>query len=628
VTLTYTTTSARGTAILRGLTLIGLGALMVACATPAPVPSRAPMPAPDTIVLTEQQQTQNLLVEAETTLELAAVRRALDAVLGLEAPGEGFLWRAEQLWSVLPGAGREHLDDRYRGARIAVLQGDSQRALDRLQPMNAVRDADRHRAAVALYAELLGTSGAWNEALSARIQLDQSLLDDPDQQTANQKAIWDLLATVGSGQLTRLYRQHDDPLLEGWAALFIALRAAGPTPEAFDEAVQTWGEAYPRHPAHTRLRGLRQHALQSPAPAQRIAVLLPLSGEFGDLGNAILEGITAQYYDNANPSGSLRVFDTGGDPNRAEAQYYDALRQGADRVIGPLTRLAVDRVAALESQVPTLLLNQPRGPLSAPFFALSLSPEDDARAVAREAGAADWHRILVLVPEGAFGERVVTAFGEALRWQEGRIAATYRYQAQSSELNAQVGTALGVDDSAARIRQLTRQSGLALEGDPQIRADIDMIFVVGSARDLRLLVPHLHYHRAGGLPMLATSHAYEGRPQPRLDQDLRGIRFPDAPWLYPELNPAPELKASLSGGGSDTASNRLPRFAALGIDAVQIALELPHFEHAPQRTATGVTGTLGLQPLTRTWARDPAWLEFRDGAPVPTQPRVQRLASE
>ncbi|AHF00259.1 hypothetical protein THITH_14525 [Thioalkalivibrio paradoxus ARh 1] len=609
--------------------------MLAACAVPPPPAPPAPAaPPPDEIEVTPLEKTRALLITAEATPSAAASRQAIDAVLALDAPDGGLLLRAERLWTRLPEEGRRDLADRYRGARLAWLQNDSEAALDRLPQVDDDRDPALYFGALVLRAELLTETSAWHEALRSRIALDPGLLEDPARQHENQQFIWELLATVDAIQRQQLFAPDASDAERGWAELFVALRAAGADPQAFDRAVEEWTAGHPDHNARIYLPDLRDATLRSDAPPRRVAVLLPLSGSLADLGNAVLDGISARHARDHGPGAPLRVLDTEGEPDLAEAHYRNAIAEGADRIIGPLTRDEVDRVAAIGSGPPTLLLNQPTQPLPESFSVLSLAPEADARAAAAKASTAGWRNALVLVPEGTFGERVADAFREAFESGDSRVAAEYRFQARSPDLNAQIGAVLAVDESEARIGRLGRQLGLRLQGDPQIRADVDGIFIAGPARDLRMVVPHLHYHRAHRLPMLATAHAYEGRPQPALDEDLSGLRFPDAPWLFPERNPEPELRQQLEAKIDDvvvevtvdleleadveteTAAARLPRFAALGVDAAGLVTELERYRRAPQLQARGAAGNWAWQPLIRSWVREPGWFEFRNGRPV------------
>ncbi|TVP88144.1 MAG: penicillin-binding protein activator [Thioalkalivibrio sp.] len=626
MTLTHSTLSARAALAARILVAGCLGILLAACAAPRPAPAPA-APDPEVIEISPEERAGRLLIEAEATPDPAPARTAIDAVLGLEEPAGDLMLRADRLWTLLPEDGRGTLADRYRGARLAMLSDESRLALERLTPVEESPDTGLYRDALALHAELLTTHGPALDALLARAELDPQLVNRLELQSANQQEIWLLLATLDSAQIRQLDGLEDPGQAGGWIALFRAVRGAGTDPDAFTQAVSDWEREHPRHSGQALLPELRDASQGSIEPPARVAVLLPLSGPLADLGNALLEGIAARFYEAHGRAGSLLVFDTAGQEDLADAAYRNALQQGADRVIGPLVRESVNRVAAIDSSVPTLLLNHPSEPGQGPFWVLSLSPEDDARAVAERAHGLGSHRALVLVPEGSFGDRVAGAFRESYERQSGHVTAENRFEARSPEINARIGAALGVDVSEQRIQRVRRQTGLKLEADAQIRSDIDVVFIAGSAADLRLVVPHLHYHRASRLPMLATSHVYEGRPEPDLDRDLSGIRFPDAPWLHPDLNPEPELLAELAATEDiETTASRLPRFAALGIDAMDVAAELPLYRRAPHLEVKGVAGTWRQHPPTRNWVRQPAWLEFDDGLarPAPMQVAAPR----
>lgn len=625
MTLTHIANSSLGPLAIRLLAFALAGTMLAACATPRPPPS-LPAPEAEVVEISPLDQAISLLNEAEQAADPVRSRQALDAVLALDGPPPGLLLRAENQWSLLPQGGRANLGDRLRGARLAMLANEPEVAFERLPPVDEDRDPRILGNALNLHAELLTQRGAWLEAFRERLRLDETLLDEPQAHTANQQAIWELLATMGPSRLQHAAQtgpgvtETQSEAMNGWISLFRTLRQSGTDRGAFAAGIHEWERQFPQHPGRALLPELRDTTLGHHEPPRRIAVLLPLSGFAAELGNALLDGITAQFYRDHRASGSLLVFDTGGQPDLAEAHYRNALQQGADRIIGPLTRESVERVAGLNSEIPTVLLNRPTFALEAPFTVLSLSPEDDAQAAANRAIAADLNGALVLVPEGAFGERVASTFRDDYELQGGRVAAEHRFRAGESDINAQIASVLGIEASQARINRLRRQLGLALEADAQIRNDIDVIFVAGPARDLRVVIPYLHYHRAGHLPMLATSHAFEGRPQPTLDHDLTGVRFPDAPWLYAELNPDPQLRADLTlPDDGDTPAARLPRFAALGIDAVRVTADLPRHRKAPHLTVEGVAGTWMLQPLPRLWTREPAWLEFRNGSPHPLE---------
>ncbi len=88
---------------------------------------------------------------------------------------------------------------------------------------------------------------------------------------------------------------------------------------------------------------------------------------------------------------------------------------------------------------------------------------------------------------------------------------------------------LGIDQSSARLDRLESLLGTRLEFVPRRREDIQFIFRPRTASVERLLQPQLRFYYAGGIPTYATSDAFE--PDPRANQDLDGLMFPDMPWM-------------------------------------------------------------------------------------------------
>lgn len=619
-----------------GLALITL-VLLQACTLPSRPPPpvvATPPPASEEPIASldpvEQARALLLEVEAQNPLNATAGRRVLDHILDLPAPDADLLLRADQIWQRLPEQGRATLADRYRGAQIAQYQGaDPQQIRARLEPVRDAANPELYRRALRLHAELLRAERDWEAALLTHLRRDALLLLDPGAQHANHRQIWDLLATQPPG-VVRHWADHPDlrwsdleeperDRLQGWARLFIALRQAERNEAAFDLAITAWRAQHPLHAANAFIDDLRRLTFSPPeATPQRIAVLLPLSGPLGQLGQAVLAGIELELQQATAGSVQLDLYDTEGQPATAETHYRRLLSQGVDAIIGPLTREEVEQILGIGSALTTLVLNRPDTPLSTPISVLSLAPEGDAQAAALEALHSGWQNALILVPHGSFGDRVAQAFSTRFTHLGGHVSATYRFHAQSEELNAEIGTALGIDASTARIRQMRELLRLSLDADPQVRADMDLIFIAGPARDLRLVVPHLHFHRAGRLPLLATSHAYEGHPRPHLDQDLSGLRFPDAPWLYPRIHPElPLREALLRTYTIDDPARRLPRFTALGMDAARAVLQHAQIMQAPHLALEGQSGRWTWEPLERHWQREPIWLTFRNGQPEP-----------
>lgn len=585
-------------------------AIVAGCATPRPDPEPTPAPEarPDLAELPPAVRASLLLSEARSRPDAETARRAIEAVLALDPATSDQLEQADTLWAGLPEAERATQEGRLLGARLAAAQRDWALVRERLgadDPDDPTRSPEVYREGLALHARLLEREGQWYQALDTRLRLDGLLIMDPELHGENQQRIWGLLAALRPAQRERVIGNHP-PDGDAWVSLFRLLRASD-TQEDARRAAGQWRERHPSHPANSLLPDLlATHPLTVDTPGDTL-VLLPLSGDLGELGNAILDGITRAYYAEGGGNGRLIVRDTRGEPDAAAALYRRGADAGVARIIGPLRRESVQQVATSERSVPSVLLNRTETLGSDHMTTLALNPEEDARAVADRAARAGWLHPLVILPEGGFGDRVAAAYQTALAEDDRRPRDVIRVQPTAGELNATIGNALGIPQSESRIREVARRTGLELEADAQVRADVDHLFMAGTASQVRRIVPHVHFHRASHLPMMATAHVYSGRPDANRDADLNGIVFPDAPRLLDRAG-APE-------DNGETADEALPRFVGLGMDALRLSLRQEAIRGAPHHQLPGGTGTWSLNPLNHEWVREPAWARFERGEP-------------
>ncbi|WP_273875971.1 penicillin-binding protein activator, partial [Serratia marcescens] len=126
---------------------------------------------------------------------------------------------------------------------------------------------------------------------------------------------------------------------------------------------------------------------------------------------------------------------------------------GATLVVGPLLKENVDQLSASTTTLNVLALNQPETPkdnLNICYFALS--PEDEARDAARHIWEQQKRQPLLLVPRGAFGDRVAKAFNQ--EWQK---------QGGQTVLRQDIG-------SAGELRQMVNSGGIRMTGTPMSSA--------------------------------------------------------------------------------------------------------------------------------------------------------------
>lgn len=599
-------------------------------------PPRPAAPAPEPVARKVEQlvaagdhrgAADYLLAEAERAQPPRREELQLDAVEILLRAQQ--FDAAETLLERLPQTG----SDTYR-TRLAIIQarlllglGQAPAALQRLA---AVSDAvpspllvDFHRTRAEAYA------GAGNHLESARerVWLD-GLLDAADR-PANQQAIWQTLALLPDAVLAGMRTAPPPDVFSGWLELIETTRAQRDNPQQLDIALAIWQERYPRHPAATDfIAGLRERLAEYGRAAQpgQIGVLLPLSGNLGEAGQAIRDGMLAAYFQ--SPAGAttrLRFYDTGS--GEIQDLYQRAIADGAQQIIGPLTKESVAALAASASlTVPVLALNTlaEDTPAPAQLYQFSLAPEDEAIQVAERAWQDGHRRALVLLPEGAWSERILRAFTQQWQTLGGMLLEVQRYGTDQRNYSNTVRDLLNLDASQRRQQTLSRLLGRQPEFEPRRRQDADFVFLIAQAQQARLLRPLLRFHHAARLPVYATSQVYEGAGNASLDHDLDGLRFCDMPWILSSEHPGVALRAEI-GRLWPAQEQRYSRLYALGIDALQVSPYLRGLGDGTFARHPGVTGDLYLDRERRVH-RGLQWAEFRKGVPTDLPASLPRSA--
>ena len=362
------------------------------------------------------------------------------------------------------------------------------------------------------------------------------------------------------------------------------------------------------------------HLATSPVPqvpaGSLIALLLPLSGRQSAAASSVRDGfLTAYYSQPADGRPGLRIYDT--TQMSIVAALNQATQDGAGIIVGPLTREEVAAAAAYAGPRPPLLtLNAVAGPASAAraLYQYALSPEDEARQVARRVVADGNHAGVALVPSGEWGKRVLTAFSQELTAAGGQLLDVATYDAGSTDYAAAISEVLRINESEARNKRLESVLGTRLTFQPRRRGDVGFIFSPGQARAERLLRPQLKFYFAGDVPDYATADAFE--PDVNANQDLDGLIFPDAPWLLGGA--LVESVREATSAAWPAGGPRRNILFAFGFDAARLAAALRTLStqnaSATSLAVDGLTGRLTIAADGHV-LRDLMWAQVRNGEP-------------
>ena len=190
---------------------------------------------------------------------------------------------------------------------------------------------------------------------------------------------------------------------------------------AFNEALTARGQqvAWERwrtgHAGHIAARFLPRALVDIEPDPARIALFLPFSGRLANAGETVRDGFLSAYFlAGAASRQSIHVYDTA--EATIAALYRQALEDGADIIVGPLSKENAADMWALRPTVPTLILNtvavgekKRAHPLQ---FALTV--EDEARAIANRVAADGRRRVIVLRSAENWTARALAVLSEHL----------------------------------------------------------------------------------------------------------------------------------------------------------------------------------------------------------------------
>jgi len=326
-------------------------------------------------------------------------------------------------------------------------------------------------------------------------------------------------------------------------------------------------EPPPEEPAARKSPGLGILPTERPS---HIALLLPLSGRLRLAGAAVRDGFTAAWL--ARPVESrprVEIYDTAA--AGAVAAFSRALSEGARFVVGPLTRSDVQAIAnEPQIPVPVLALNAYEAQTPPAFlFSYSLSPEEEARAVARRIASDGLVHGIALFPQNDWGERVRAAFTEEALLSGVTLTSVQSYDPGSQDFSGPLRAALGrfggagdrSDNSGPPKRDATAEA----EEGPQF------VFLAAYPDAARAIASQLRFQMTYRPPIYATSDAWIAGAGPA--EELEGMVFPEIPWVLYRGQGAPQLWDIVGDAWSEQARGRL-RLYAFGYDAYLLMNEL------------------------------------------------------
>ncbi len=334
-----------------------------------------------------------------------------------------------------------------------------------------------------------------------------------------------------------------------------------------------------------------------------VALLLPLSGRHAALGRALKDAAFLALFELGNPRLVVLPRDTGGTAAGAQAAAEQALRDGAQLILGPLFRDAVLGAApvARAQGVNIIAFSTDRSVAGDGVYLLGFTLQQQVARVVRYANKQGLARFAALAPDSPYGYAIVAALQETVA-QLGAEVTGIQFYAPDGSNAAEAVIQLGEFEQRKwqrkqRLRELASQSGRAAklersrlkEAETYGELPFDALILPEGGQVLKAVAPLLPYYDVDGVRILGTGlwddHATTREPA------LIGGWF---------AAPVPAAAHDFQRRFKAAYGRAAPRIATLAYDATALAAVLaagergPRFDGETLTTASGFAGNDGI----------------------------------
>ncbi|MEG3753284.1 penicillin-binding protein activator [Psychromonas arctica] len=466
---------------------------------------------------------------------------------------------------------------------------------------------------------------------------------------------------TGNADLAPLTDQQ--AFVQGWYSLASIYHRYQLRTNQLLRGVEAWKLLYPNHPVIDYMPSQLQNIPEaSPYQPSKIAVLLPLTGRFKKPAQAIQYGISYAFYNQADAKKRQQEeqdagYDTSLVNSTGDAQNINSTRSARDYiatpphmlfldtntmsmqeiaqqlhsqqigfVIGPLLKPNVEALLPLVKDIPVLALNgfPADQRTSSIHYAFPLSPEGEAEQAAEVIFQNKHKKPLLFAPNSDFGRRTAAAF-EA-RWKslseaqqatdetvESYPAETH-YFSKDSDYGKFLASALHIDQSKERIKQMQGMLGRKLEAEARSRRDIDAIYIISKRKELMFIKPYLSVTispYAEDIPLYASSRSHSADITNTQDKELNGLVFSDVSFL---INDESQMNENIQAIWPKQRLSTL-RLFALGYDSYNLIEQLKPLQVIEGYKFPGLVGEITLD-ADNTVESKLSWATYENGTLV------------
>ena len=311
----------------------------------------------------------------------------------------------------------------------------------------------------------------------------------------------------------------------------------------------------------------------------KVALLLPLTGNANaqPVAKAMKQAGELALFDFDKPNVQLIPKDTHGNPNGARQAAEEAVKEGAELIIGPLFANEVSAVApiAQSAHIPVLAFSSDRNVAGNGVFLMSFVAGADVPRMISYAVSKGKTRFAALFPQNDYGRIAEQAFQRAVQENHGQVVMTKSFPPDAN----------GMLPPVKEMSVLAKKDS---KDGPAQPPQIDAIFIPAGGDTLPSLAPLFPYYEMDtkNVKLMGLS-----------GWDYSGVG--KEPALLGGWFAAPDPKGwqGFTRRYVETYGDAPPRLASLAYDAVSLAISLSNNAPAQRFVATELTRASGFQGI-------------------------------
>jgi ABC-type branched-subunit amino acid transport system substrate-binding protein len=311
----------------------------------------------------------------------------------------------------------------------------------------------------------------------------------------------------------------------------------------------------------------------------KVGILLPLSGRYARIGEALLNAAQLALFDVADDEFTFVVRDTGGTPEGARLAAQTLLSENVRLILGPLFSTSVTAIAdqARQARVPIITFSNDRNVAGPGIYVMGLAPQPQIDRIVGYAAQRGLSRFAVMAPSSPYGQAVVAAIQEATQRYAVALSRVVTYPPDAQDLSLEVRNLADYDqrhqalldqrqllaargDDAAKLA-LKRLDGLETLGKP----DFDAVILPEAGERLRVIAPSLAYYDVDPAEVRFLGTSLWEDASLGSEPSLLGGWF---------TAPQPELWETFAARYKDIFGAAPPRVTSLAYDAAALAAVL------------------------------------------------------